>query len=143
MTYENPWTFQDKVFTEDDIGDYLGFVYLITDTSNNKKYLGKKIFWNKVAKPPLKGKTKRRISRKPSNWQEYYGSNDLLKKLVASSDKSLYKREILKLCRTKSEMSYFETKLLFENDALLRDDFYNDWVTCKITRGQLNAIRDS
>jgi len=138
--YENPWIYQGKPFTEDDVGDFIGFVYLITDTNTGKLYLGKKILFNKVVKPPLKGKTKRRISKKFSNWQEYYGSNETLNQLVAIGDKLTYKREILHLCRSKSQMSYMESKEIFARDVLLSDLWYNDWVSCRINRRQLSRF---
>lgn len=143
MSYDNPWTYNGDIFDEDGVGDSIGFVYMITDLVNNKRYIGKKIFRNKVSKPPLKGKKKRRISSVQSNWKEYYGSSPVLQILVEQNEKHLYKREILYLCRSKSEMSYLETKLLFKYDALLNDGWYNDWITCKITRKQLSAIRTS
>lgn len=33
--------------TEDELKQWVGFVYLITDLSTNKKYVGKKFFWSK------------------------------------------------------------------------------------------------
>ena len=38
------------------IEDHIGFVYEITDTENGMMYIGKKKFWSKVTRPPLKGK---------------------------------------------------------------------------------------
>ena len=32
VDYANPWTYLDKPFTSDDIGDNYGFVYLIVNT---------------------------------------------------------------------------------------------------------------
>lgn len=137
------WMYEGKIFTEEDVGDFIGFVYKITEVTTNRYYIGKKIFFNKVVKPPLKGKKRRRISKKWSNWQEYYGSGPEIKKLVELNGKHLYKREILRLCSSKSEMSYFETKLIFETDALLSDKSINEWVTCRITKSQLNAVKRS
>jgi len=51
------WTFEGKII--DSIPEeYEGFVYLITNTTNNKKYIGKKLAKFKTTKPPLKGKKK-------------------------------------------------------------------------------------
>ena len=56
------WTYNNKPFDSDMIGDYIGFVYEVYDTEAKMKYIGKKKFWSKVTKPPLKGKkNKRRI----------------------------------------------------------------------------------
>ena len=35
-----------------------GFVYLITNTTNNRKYIGKKLAKFKKTRPPLEGKKK-------------------------------------------------------------------------------------
>jgi hypothetical protein len=59
-------------------------------------------------------------------------NNKEVQLLVESKGRSNYKREILRLCETKGEMSYYEAKLQFENDVLLKDDYYNEFVGCKI-----------
>lgn len=139
--YENPWIYNGKPFTIDDVGPFVGFVYLITDRQTDKKYIGKKIFHNKKSRPPLKGAKKRRISKIPSDWMEYYGSNETLKKLVETTDKTRYKREILHLCQSKSHMSYLETKEILLRNVLLDECYFNDWISCKITRKQLQGIK--
>lgn len=136
MSYENPWTYNNQPFDVSDIQGHVGFVYQITDPQG-RKYIGKKILVNRVRKPPLKGKTKGRISYKQSDWQTYYGSNEELAALVASGNPLDFKREILRLCNSKSEMGYYESKLIFETDAILRDEYYNSWVSARINRNQL------
>lgn len=137
INYDNPWIYDDKPFGEDSVGDYIGFVYEITERSTGRKYLGKKIFHNKVAKPPLKGKTKRRISTKPSNWMAYYGSGPAIQAAVEAQGPAAFERKILRLCKSKSEMGYWEAKLIFQFDAILRDDYFNDWVSARVQRNQL------
>ena len=46
--------------------EYIGFVYEITDKETNMKYIGKKKFWSRVTRPPLKGKKNKRRSIKES-----------------------------------------------------------------------------
>ena len=41
VDYENPWMYEGNPFTSDDIGDYYGFVYRITNTTNGKQYIGR------------------------------------------------------------------------------------------------------
>ena len=53
------WTYQGQPFTSDMIGDYVGFVYQITNLQNDKKYIGKKWFWSTKKLPPLKGKKRK------------------------------------------------------------------------------------
>ena len=64
------WTYKGQLFESEQIEEYVGFVYLITDLSNNKKYVGKKNFWAVRRLPPLKGKTRRRTSKKESDWKD-------------------------------------------------------------------------
>src|SRR6056300_1480092 len=104
------WYYKDEEFTSEMIGDYIGFVYVITDLSNNKKYIGKKLFKSKRKLPPLKGKTRKRTVVKESDWQDYFGSSDLVKCLIEEHGRENFHREILHLCMTKGELSYMELK---------------------------------
>lgn len=135
------WFYGQDVFTEEHIGNNIGFVYLITELSTGRLYVGKKIFHNKKVKKPLKGKKNRRISKIASDWEDYYGSSDDLKNAVEINGKDNYKREILHLCKSKSEMSYWETKEIFSRDALLRPEYYNNWVSTRIQRNTLKDLR--
>lgn len=127
------WLYQGKPFSSADIGPNVGFVYLITDLENGKRYIGKKVFHNRRKLPPLKGKSRRRSKVTESDWHDYYSSSDTIKALVAEHGKERFKREILHLCRTKSECTYFEAKLQFENDVLFCDDWYNDMIMCRLS----------
>jgi hypothetical protein len=127
------WYYQGKDFESDMIEDgCVGFVYEITDLRNGKKYIGKKGFWSKRSLPPLKGKKRRRTVIKESDWKEYYGSSEEVKSLVEDVGRENFQREILRLCYSKGEMSYYEAKIQFERDVLLRDDYYNEFIGCKI-----------
>lgn len=136
------WTYQNKEFTTDDIGDFVGFVYIITDLTNNKKYVGKKLFQSKRRLPPLKGKTRRRTKIVESDWMDYFGSSDEVKELVESQGRDSFKREILHLCNSKGEMSYLEAKEQFDREVLLRDDYYNGIINCKIHRTHVKKLVD-
>ncbi len=100
-------------------------------------YLGKKLFTSIRYKQIKKKKKKIKVE---SNWQEYYGSNAELQTDVLTNGEEYYKREILKLCLSKSELSYFESKLIFENDALIKNEFYNSWISCRINKKNLKGI---
>lgn len=128
------WFFKDKEFTEDDIGEAYGYVYLITNITNNRKYVGKK-FFTKAGYKTVKGKRKK--VRKSSDWLEYYGSNEQLKNEVKSLGVSNFRREILFLCSSRSECSYRETYEIFTRGALLTEEYYNSWVTCKIHKAHV------
>ena len=126
------WLYQGQPFDSDMIGDYVGFVYLITNLDNDKKYIGKKWFWSTKKLPPLKGKKRKRTVVKESDWKQYYGSSEEVKLLLEQLGKDNFKREILRLCKTKGECTYYEAKLQFDFDVLLRDDYYNEFIGCKI-----------
>ncbi len=64
------WTYQGKI-VEEISEEYIGFVYLITNLTNGKKYIGKKLAKFKVTKKPLKGKKNKRRSTKESDWRTY------------------------------------------------------------------------
>jgi len=138
----NQWTWQDKPFTSDDIGDYIGFVYVITDLSNGKKYVGKKTFKSKRKLPPLKGQKRKRTKIVESDWQDYYGSSAEVKELVEQNGKENYKREILHLCYKKGEMSYLELKEQMEREVLLSDEYYNGIIQVKIHRSHVQGLKD-
>lgn len=137
----NDWTWQGKPFTSNDIGDYIGFVYIITDLSNNKKYVGKKTFKSKRTLPPLKGKTRKRTKVVESDWQDYYGSSAEVKELIEQNGKENYKREILHLCYKKGEMGYLEAKEQFDRNVLLDDEYYNGIINCKIHRSHVQGLK--
>lgn len=128
------WLYHNKEFTDEDIGDAFGFIYRITNLTNNRKYIGKKLF-TKAGRKQVKGKVKK--IRKQSDWLSYYGSNDELKKDVKELGAENFKREILYLCNSRSECNYLETYEIFMNDALLKEEYYNSWVTCKIHKSHV------
>lgn len=129
-----PWLYDGKEFTSPNEEHY-GFVYIITNTVTNKQYIGKKLFWHKKTKT-LKGKKKRYLAE--SDWKTYFGSSKELLEEVQLSSFDNYKREILHLCKTKSECSYYEAKEQFKRDVLFYSDlYYNDWISVKVTRKHL------
>ena len=111
---------------------YQGFVYLITELDTDKKYIGKKNFWKPKTLPITKTRKRRVRTRTESDWRSYFSSSSEVQQLVESKGEKNYKREILKLCKTKGEMSYYEAKLQFEHDVLFRNDYYNEFIGCKI-----------
>lgn len=123
--------------------EYVGFVYKIQDLDTNKKYIGKKLFWNrrKTKVKTKSGGTKTKYITKESDWRKYYGSNSQLKEEVKQygedPEATKYYREILKFCKTKGECSYYEAKFQFEHDVLLRDDYYNEYIQCRINAKHL------
>ena len=132
------WLYKENDFTEDMIGDYYGFVYKITNLVDGKQYIGKKFFYSSKTKQ-VKGKKKRiKVS---SDWQTYYGSNDILKKDVIMHGQEQFKREIIHLCKTKGECGYLEAKEQFTNGVLESDNFYNNWIMVRVRKSHIKGLQ--
>lgn len=131
LIYNRMWYYDEQPFDQTP-EDYQGFVYEITELDSGKKYIGKKNFWRPKVLPKNSKRSRRVRTRVESDWRTYVGSNKEVQKLVESKGIDNYKREILKLCKTKGEMSYYEAKLQFQYDVLLSDEYYNEFIGCKI-----------
>lgn len=138
------WIYEDKEFdpADSDIKDFAGFVYLITEKSTGKKYVGKKLLWKTIKRPPLKGKKRKRIEKKQSDWREYVGSSETVQQLVEEKGLDAFERVILRLCKTKGELAYYETKEQFDRDVLFRDDYYNGIIHCRINQRSVAHLKE-
>ena len=126
------WIYQNKEFTESDIGKYIGYVYLITNNINNRQYIGKKLFWFSKTRT-VKGKKKK--EKALSDWQNYWSSSEELKNDVVTLGEENFTREILYLCSNKGTMSYLEAREQFARRVLeFPDLWYNGIIQCKIHR---------
>jgi flagellar basal body-associated protein FliL len=117
----------------------IGFVYLIYNPQSNKKYIGKKLFYS--SKTIQKNNKKRKI-KVQSDWQTYNGSNQSLLQDIQNHSPAL-KKEILYLCYSKSQCSYLEAKEQFQRNVILNDEYYNDWISVKVTRKHLQKYAES
>jgi len=135
------WLKDGKEFTSEDISHWMAFVYQITNLTNNKKYIGKKKFYSYRMKPPLKGQKRKRKIQTESDWKDYWGSNEELKKDVETLGEDKFKREIIYLCNTISEASYYEAQLQFEKNVLLSEEYYNGIINCRINTNHLKNIK--
>ena len=130
------WTYKGEIV--EDIGNYIGFVYMITNLRTERKYIGKKNFYFSKTKQ-LKGKKKK--YKVESDWKDYFGSNEELNHHVNIFGQDQFRREILRFCSSKGEMSYFEAKYQFQNDVLESDQWYNSWISCKIHKKHLTFLK--
>ena len=113
MSYENPWRFNGEIFESDHIEDHFGFVYLISCSTTNRKYIGRKYFWQ--FRTP---KGKKRKVKSESDWKNYYGSCPEMKEDVIQYGKEFFSREIISLHKTKGKCNFEETRQLFLNNVL-------------------------
>ena len=125
------WLFESKEI-EALPEDCVGFVYLITNLTNNRKYIGKKLARFKTSKPPLKGRKNRRRGTKESDWREYYGSNDELNKDIEQLGTENFQREILYYCNSKAECSYIEAREQFRHKVLESQEYYNGHIQVRV-----------
>lgn len=118
--------------------DCVGFVYLITNITNDRKYIGKKLAkFSKTTQKTVKlkngTKKKKKIrSKVDSDWRDYYGSSPELTKDVELFGKDNFKREILYLCKSKAECSYVEAREQFSRRVLESKDWYNGHIQVRV-----------
>lgn len=105
--------------------DMIGFVYLISNNLSGKKYIGKKFYYKKVTKPPLKGKKRKRITYPESDWKIYQSSSDYVKADINELGKDNFTFEIIKSFPNKTMTNYGELELLVKLDVLRSNNWYN------------------
>jgi len=131
------WKYNNEIFTEEMIGDNYGFVYIITNITSSKKYIGKKFFYSTKTKQVNKKKKRIKVS---SDWQSYYGSNAELQNDVKTLGEENFTREIIHLCKTKGTCGYLEAKEQFIRNVLETDDYYNTWIMVRVRKSHIKGI---
>lgn len=142
------WTYNgEEVKTREQLDSRaFGFIYKITNIETGKFYIGKKVLVNTLTKKltkkeltqlsgPGKKPTKKKVS-KESNWKEYWGSCKPLLTEVKNLGEDKFKREILQLCFSKKQLTYFEIAYQCKFDVLLVDS-YNENIMSRIFRKDL------
>ena len=123
MTYPS-WTYQGRIYNDlkDFPEDTHGFIYEVTHLPSGMKYLGKKVLYFNRTLPPLKGQKRKRKVTKESDWKDYYGSHPKIKELIKeckdSNEWQVWEKKILQICKTKKQLTYYETKFLMVHDVL-------------------------
>ena len=131
------WYYQDTII-EELPEDCVGFVYLITNVTSGRKYIGKKLAKfsktsYKIVKLKNGAKKKKKIRSKiDSDWREYYGSNLELNADVLKLGKENFKRQVLYYCKSKSECSYIEAREQFTHKVLESKDYYNGQISVRV-----------
>lgn len=131
------WLYDDKPVDESELENYVGFVYVIENKTDNRMYIGKKLLKFKRTKK-IKGRN-RKVSV-DSDWKKYWGSNKNLQEDVLELGEDKFQRKILRLCKSKGEMNYYEAKYQFELGALESDQYYNEWIMVKVHRSHIKKV---
>ena len=139
MAYDNPWTYLGKAFESEDINEYYGFIYRITNTVNGHDYVGRKYFKTIKKRPPLKGKKNKRRETVETDWKEYWGSSPRLQADIDLLGKDKFTREIIHLCESRGETNYLEAYYQFKEDVLLRENNYNGIIQIRLGK---NSVKD-
>jgi hypothetical protein len=111
--YENPWIYLGTPFDGSLIRDNYGFVYNITNLTNQRQYIGRKYFWQH--RTP---KGKKRKVKSESDWRKYYGSCPELKADIDKLGRQNFSRTILSLHKTGGKTNFEETRQLFIHGVL-------------------------
>lgn len=128
------WLYDDTPVDESSLESYIGFVYIIENMNNSRLYIGKKLLKFKRTKK-VKGKNKKILV--DSDWKSYWGSNKVLQEDVKELGETKFTRKILRLCKNRGEMNYYEAKYQFELGVLESDRFYNDAIMVRVHRSHL------
>lgn len=112
----------------------LGFVYIITNKTNNRKYVGKKLLENKKKRKPLKGRVNARRYKVESDWKEYTGSSPKLNLDIETLGKENFQFDILSFHPSKLLLAYHETKEIVDRNALFSSEYYNEVLNLRIRK---------
>ena len=146
FTYEN-----GRILEYDSVDKFpencIGFVYKITNIKTGKFYIGKKSLYSNVRKKLTKKelaeltgpgrKPTKKLVTSESNWMDYWGSNKGILQEIKEEGTDSFRKEILKFCFNKKQLTYWEVHYQCINEVLLTDKSYNDNVLAKFFRKDL------
>ena len=127
------WKYWDVINPEDNFG----FVYKITNLTDGRFYIGKKVFWNnkkhKLTKKQLAEQTGPgrkptiEVIRTESDWKTYWGSNKQLLADIKALGEDHFECLILHVCKTKKQLTYYEMHYQCKFECLVSPSLsYND-----------------
>jgi len=102
---ESHWNIVNKELFDE---SHHGFLYVITDKRNDKRYIGVKTLH--------------------TSWKAYTSSSTELNSEIDMVGKENFDFDILFSCEMKGDLSYMEAKMILHTNALLSDMWYNKWV---------------
>ena len=131
------WLYQGSPIIPEQLLDYKAFVYIITCTVNGKQYIGKKRL-QFIRKKKIKDSKRKKTFVRESDWETYYGSSEALAKDIVKYGKQAFTREIIRLCKSNSESTYWELYEQLSRHVLLDPVcFYNNYVGARIHRNHV------
>lgn len=113
-------------------------VYLLENTVNGRKYIGKKFFHRNKTYYRNKKKRKTKVQ---SDWQKYYGSSKELQRDIDEIGYDKIKRTVLYLCKSKTQCSYYEMLEQINREVLLNEEYYNSFIGGKINGKFLESLK--
>jgi hypothetical protein len=140
------WYFNNEAITELP-EDKIGFVYLITNLTTGRQYIGKKLSkFNKIKYKMVTQKNgvkkrKRIRSKIDSDWQTYWSSSPEVQADVKRLGENKFRREILYFADSKGQLSYLEAREQFHCRVLEQPDlWYNGIIQCRIHRSHVLQV---
>lgn len=117
-----------------------GFIYEITNTVTNKKYIGKKQCQSRIKRKPLKGKKRNRIDFKESDWKTYTSSSKELNEEIEKYGKDKFIFKILRTCDSKWALAYYEIKEQIDKEVLFKEEYHNGIINCRIGKAPKSEL---
>jgi hypothetical protein len=129
------WKFNGNIVTEENTPESaVGFVYKIVHIPTGKFYIGKKSLTSTRRLKPLKGKVRKRVVRKASDWEKYYSSNEWIKEQIKEGKSDEFARIIIQFCFSKKSLTYWEVWWQFKEDVLNNSLSINENIIGKFFR---------
>ena len=129
------WKFNGNIVTEETTPEgAVGFVYKMIHIPTGRFYIGKKSLSQTRRLKPLKGKTRKRVVKKASDWEKYYSSNEWIKSEVKAGRAEDFEREIIQFCFSKKSLTYWEVWWQFKLDVLADPQSINENLMGKFFR---------
>jgi hypothetical protein len=128
---------------DEELSNWFGIVYLITRTNIAQEeieqgvpymYVGCKNLKKKKTLPKNSKRKKKVVSFVKSDYEDYYGSSEELKKLIALHGKQNFRREVLHLCESKWILKYMEAMEQIKRNVLFSAEYFN--AMCNIRLGK-------
>jgi hypothetical protein len=128
------WLYKGEIFNDSKIPEgAVGFIYEMEAIIDGKavRYIGKKNFYStvkkKLGKKAIAAMTDKRASKytfvSKTNYQNYYSSNAVLQD--AHKAGIPIKRFMVRICFSKTELTYHETKFQFVREVLEKEEYLN------------------